>query len=55
LIELYVNPDDGKPPMQWVDKLINVRQLRNIEKEISELIIDGKDTHSYVAIYDMRP
>ena len=55
LIELFVNPDDGKGPIVWLDTSINVRDLRTVEKEISELIIDGKNTHSYVAIYDLRP
>ena len=55
MIELYINPNDGKPPLTWVNKSINFRELRKVEKEISELIIDGKDLHSYVAIYDLRP
>jgi len=41
--------------MTWKDDSINFRELRAQEKEIKELIIEGKDKHSYVAIYDLGP
>jgi hypothetical protein len=41
--------------MTWKDDSINFRELRAQEKEIKELIIEGKDKHSYVAIYNLGP
>lgn len=43
------------PANIWKDESINFRNLRSIEKEIAEHIVEGKDSHSYVAIYDLRP
>lgn len=37
LIELYINLDDGKPPIVWKNASVPVKSLRHIEREISEL------------------
>ena len=40
IIELYINLDDGKPPIVWKDYSVPLKTLRHIEKEITELRLD---------------
>ena len=40
IIELYINLDDGKPPIVWKNHSISIKSLRHIEKEITELRLD---------------
>jgi hypothetical protein len=53
MIELYVKTDRGDV-MRWKNEDVKWKELRNVEKEVCEIVIDGKESHSYVAIYDLR-